>query len=124
MFTSTYSCQLTSTQLAVGSYSNVTASFLPSNPSSSNLAYNYATSTSTPAQGFSVIQAATTTTTTTDVTLYVSGQTITATANVTPVAGSGTPTGTVTVSDGTNADVCTITLGSNANSCTFTELVG
>ena len=65
----------------------------------------------------------TTTSTVTDLTLYVSGQTITATVGVAPVfPGTGTPTGTVTVSD-QNGVVCTVDLAT-ATSCTFTETPG
>ena len=59
----------------------------------------------------------------TDLTSYVVGQTILISATVTPVApGSGTPTGTVTVSDGgTPAGTCLITLASGTGSCSVVE---
>ncbi|HVA71366.1 MAG TPA: Ig-like domain repeat protein [Acidimicrobiales bacterium] len=69
-----------------------------------------------------VNQAATATGLTTDLSTYVSGETIVVTATVAPVApGSGTPTGTVSVSDGGSpAKTCVITL-SSGTTCTIVE---
>ncbi len=69
-----------------------------------------------------VNQSSTSTATTTDLSDYVTGQSIVVTANVSAVApGSGTPTGTVVVTDGVNpANTCTINL-SSTTSCTITE---
>ncbi len=51
-----FSCSLTSSQLAVGTYSSVDAVFSPGGTSSSNPDYTYTTSTSTPTQSFTVDQ--------------------------------------------------------------------
>jgi len=72
----------------------------------------------------SVTQAASATATLTDASSYVSGGTITYTATVSALTGSGTPSGTVKVSDGTNLDVCTVTLVAGTGTCTFSEPVG
>src|SRR5580693_6441039 len=57
----------------------------------------------------------------TDASSYVSGQTITYTATVSALTGSGTPTGSV--SDGSKV-VCTVTLSGGTGTCTFSEPVG
>ncbi len=64
----------------------------------------------------------TSTATTTDLSAYVKGQSIVVTATVRPVSdGSGTPTGTVVITDGVNpAGTCTIDL-TNATRCTIVE---
>ena len=49
-----FSCALTASQLNAGTYSNVDAVFSPGGTSSSNSAFVYTTSTSTPAQSFTV----------------------------------------------------------------------
>jgi hypothetical protein len=69
-----------------------------------------------------VNQAATTTTVSTDLTTYVSGEPIVVTAVVAPVApGAGTPTGTVSISDGASSPTtCTINLATGS-SCTIVE---
>jgi large repetitive protein len=68
-----------------------------------------------------VNQAGTSTALSTNLSAYVSGQDIVVTAIVSPVApGTGTPTGTVLVSDGGSpANVCTITLPNTT--CTIVE---
>ena len=53
--TATYTCTLTASQLALGSYTNVVAVFTPGTPSSSNGTFAYTGSSSTPAQSFSVV---------------------------------------------------------------------
>jgi hypothetical protein len=67
-------------------------------------------------------QASTSTATTTDLSDYVTGQSIVVSASVSPAwTGSGTPTGTVVVTDGVNpAITCSIDLAS-ATSCTIVE---
>jgi hypothetical protein len=67
-------------------------------------------------------QASTSTATTTDLSDYVTGQSIVVSASVSPAwTGSGTPTGTVVVTDGVNpAITCSINLASASN-CTIVE---
>ncbi|HWE57295.1 MAG TPA: Ig-like domain-containing protein [Acidimicrobiales bacterium] len=71
-----------------------------------------------------VSKASTSTATSTNLSAYVSGQTITVSATVSPVApGTGVPTGAVAVSDG-HSGSCTITLTAGTGSCTLSETPG
>jgi hypothetical protein len=57
--TATFTCTLTASQLAAGSYSTVDAVYTPAGTSSSSSNFSYTTSTSTPAQSFTVYATAT-----------------------------------------------------------------
>src|ERR1039458_7722383 len=114
-------CSLTAHELAGGSYSDVFATYSPGTPSSSNASYTYGTSSSTPAQAFSVGTVNTTATTTTSLELsarevtYGDEQVEQLSVSVSPQHSGTTPTGTVTIS-GAN---CQITLSSRKGSCTL-----
>ena len=114
-------CSLTAFQLASSSYNDVFATYSPSAPSSSNASYTYGTSSSTPAQAFSVGTVNTTATTTTSLELsarevtYGDEQVEQLSVSVSPQHSGTTPTGTVTIS-GAN---CQITLSSGKGSCTL-----
>jgi hypothetical protein len=114
-------CSLTADQLAGGYYSDVFATYSPGTPSSSNASYTYGTSSSTPAQAFSVGTVNTTSTTTTSLELsagnvtYGDEQVEQLSVSVSPQHSGTTPTGTVTIS-GAN---CQITLSSGKGSCTL-----
>jgi hypothetical protein len=114
-------CSLTADQLAGGYYSDVFATYSPGTPSSSNASYTYGTSSSTPAQAFSVGTVNTTSITTTSLELsagnvtYGDEQVEQLSVSVSPQHSGTTPTGTVTIS-GAN---CQITLSSGKGSCTL-----
>ena len=123
-----YSCALTATQLAVGTYSSVDAVFSPAATSSSSSTVNYTTSTSTPVKSVTVNRATKSTTTT----LHPVTSPITAGAEtaetfsgtVTGQSGDGYPEGTVTVENGTTT-LCSETLPSGSGdtgtySCSLT----
>ena len=114
-------CSLTADQLAGGYYSDVFATYSPGTPSSSNASYTYGSSSSTPAQAFSVGTVNTTSTTKTSLELsagnvpYGDEQVEQLSVSVSPQDSGTTPTGTVTIS-GAN---CQITLSSGNGSCTL-----
>ena len=114
-------CSLTAFQLASSGYNDVFATYSPGAPSSSNASYTYGTSSSTPAQAFSVGTVNTTATTTTSLELsarevtYGDEQVEQLSVSVSPQHSGTTPTGTVTIS-GAN---CQITLSSGKGSCTL-----
>ena len=117
--TASYSCSLTASQLAVGSYSDVFATFTPGVPSSSSSNYSYTTSSSTPAQNFSVTAAATTTTLSAIASSTTYGNETTETFSVTVSSSAGTPSGTVTIGSSVGT-LCSITLSSGSGSCHLT----
>ena len=92
-------CSLTAHELSGGSYSNVFATYSPGTPSSSAVGFTYGTSSSTPAQAFSV--ASVNTTTGLGLSLasvaYGSETSETFTVTVTGQTGDGHPEGTVAV---------------------------
>ena len=121
----TFSCALSATQLSLGTYNGVDAVYTPANPSSSNTNVSYTTSTSTPAQSFTVNGAtASTTTSLNSVTSPVTFGSETSevfTGTVTGQSGDGNPQGTVTLYEGSPAtQLCQSTLtASGANAATF-----
>ena len=126
----TYSCSLTASQLATGTYSSVVAVYAPGTPSSSSTNYSYTTSTSTPAQSFTVNPATATPESTTTAltptiassTTYGSETTETFAGTVTGQSGDGNPEGTVTLYFGTptQTELCQNTLtASGSDAATF-----
>ena len=109
----TFSCALTASQLAAGTYSSVDAVFAPGGPSSSNPGFTYTASTSTPTQSFTVNPAAEPTTTSlsavTSPITFGAETTETFTGTVTGQSGDGNPEGTVSVHYGspTTTSLCT-----------------
>ena len=103
----TFSCALTASQLAVGTYTSVDAVFTPAGPSSSNPDFTYTGSTSTPTQSFTVSTSVSTEPTTTTLNAvtspvtYGAETTETFTGTVTGQSGDGNPEGTVDVYYGT-----------------------
>ncbi|HSZ35510.1 MAG TPA: fibronectin type III domain-containing protein, partial [Acidimicrobiales bacterium] len=94
-----FSCSLTATQLAAGSFTNVVATYAAGTSSNGNFSYN--TSTSSPAQSFTVSPEAENTTTAlnavTPSVTFGSETTETFAGTVTGQSGDGFPQGTVTV---------------------------
>ena len=115
------SCSPTVTELSVGSYSDVFATYTPAASSSSNASFTYTTSGSTPAKSFSVTKDTTVTTVSESPTSVNSGSEAQAvfTATVKTHHGEAVPTGeTVTVKVG--SVTCTVTLNSaGQGSCTI-----
>jgi hypothetical protein len=116
-----YSCALTATQLAVGTYSSVDAVFSPAAPSSSSSTVSYTTSTSTPVKSFMVNRATKSTTTTLHAVtspITVGAETAeTFNGSVTGQSGDGYPEGTVTVKNGPTT-LCSETLPSGSGTTT------
>ena len=116
-----FSCALTATQLAVGTYSSVDAVFSPAATSSSSSTVSYTTSTSTPVKSLTVNRATKSTTTTLHpVTspITVGAETAeTFSGTVTGQSGDGYPEGTVTVENGTTT-LCSQTLPSGSGDST------
>jgi hypothetical protein len=116
-----YSCALTATQLAAGTYSSVAAVFSPAATSSSSSTVSYTTSTSTPVKSFTVNREAKSTTTS----LHAVTSPITAGAEtaetfsgtVTGQGVDGYPEGTVTVKNGTTT-LCSETLPAGSGDST------
>ena len=122
----TFSCALTASQLTLGTYTSVDAVFTPGGPSSSNADFTYTTSTSTPAQSFTVNPASESTTTSlnavTSPVTYGAEGTETFSGTMTGQSGDGNPEGTVDVYYGTPTatQLCQSTLtASGANAATF-----
>jgi hypothetical protein len=119
-------CSLTAHELAGGSYSQVFATYSPGTPSSSNASYTYGTSSSTPAETFSVIPVNITTSTTTSLELsalkvtYGDEQVEQFSVTVSPSYTGPVPNGTVVVKKSTTT-LCTITLLSAKGSCSLTS---
>jgi hypothetical protein len=104
--TATFSCPLTASQLSAATYGNVVAVFTPGTASSSsNGDFTYTTSTSTPAQSFTVNPESegtiTTLNTVTSPITFGSENAETFTGTVTGQSGDGAPGGTVTIYYGT-----------------------
>lgn len=115
---STYRCTLAATQLAAGRYTAVVAVYTPGSPSSSNPAFRYTTSTSSPAQAFSVAKDTTITTISKSPSRvsYGSESAATFTATVMAREGEAVPAGeTVMVHVG--HVICTITLAAGTGTC-------
>ena len=104
-------CSLSAYELAGGSYSDVFATYSPGTPSSSNASFSYGTSSSTPAQAFSVSSLNTTTA------LVLSSASVAYdfetsevfTITVTGQTGDGHPEGTVTIYNSTTK-LCSATV--------------
>ncbi|HSZ37740.1 MAG TPA: hypothetical protein VK773_11675, partial [Acidimicrobiales bacterium] len=109
---SSFTCSLTATQLAAGSFTNVVAVYSPGGTSSSNSSFTYTTSTSTPAQSFTVNAASESTTTSLNAiatsTTYGSETSETFSGTVTGQSGDGIPQGSVTVSYGSATALCSV----------------
>ncbi|MGA2969812.1 MAG: InlB B-repeat-containing protein, partial [Acidimicrobiales bacterium] len=111
---SAYSCSLSASELPVGPYTNVFAIYNPASQSSTNTTYSYGTSTSTPAQTFSVSAqpvAPTVTLNPVTSTTYGGETTEAFSGNVAGISGDGYPLGTVAISVGSSlpatTQVCT-----------------
>ena len=121
----TFSCALSASQLSLGTYNGVDAVYAPGSPSSSNTNVTYTTSTSTPAQSFTVNGASESTTTSlnsvTSPITFGSETSEVFTGTVTGQSGDGNPQGTVTIYEGSPAtELCQSTLtASGANAATF-----
>ena len=108
------SCSLTNTQLAVGSYGSVTAVYSGNS--------HYLSSSSSPAQTFSVTKDSTTTKVSESPTSVFYGNESAAVFTVTVTTGNGerVPNGeTVTVKVGSGSVTCTVTLSSGTGTCTL-----
>jgi hypothetical protein len=109
----TFSCALSASQLAAGTYTSVDAVYTPGSPSSSDLDATYGTSTSSPTQSFTVNPAPEATTTAlntiTSPITYGAETTETFTGTVTGQVGDGYPQGTVSVQSGATV-LCSETL--------------
>jgi hypothetical protein len=115
-------CSLTAHELAGGSYSQVFATYSPGTPSSSNASYTYGSSSSTPAQAFSVASVKTTATTMTSLELsarrvtYGDEQVLYLSVTVSPRYPGSAATGTVTIKESTTT-LCVLKLSSGKRSC-------
>ncbi len=112
------SCSLGGTELAVGHYTDVFATFTPGSTSSSDESYSYSASSSSPVRSFRVTKDTTTTTVSVSPTNVAHGDESAALFTVTVTAGHGqaVPNGeTVTVKVGTAT--CTVTLEGGHGTC-------
>ena len=116
-------CSLTVTQLPVGSYSDVFATYTPAaSSSSSNASFAYTTSGSTPAKSFSVAKDTTTTTVSETPSSVVYGDESASSFSVTVTThyGETVPSAEkVTVKVGTAT--CTVTLSAGKGTCTVSN---
>ena len=116
-------CSLTVTQLSVGSYSDVFATYTPAaSSSSSNASFAYTTSGSTPAKSFSVAKDTTTTTVSETPSSVVYGDESASSFSVTVTThyGETVPSAEkVTVKVGTAT--CSVTLSAGKGTCTISN---
>jgi uncharacterized repeat protein (TIGR02543 family) len=119
---STATCSLSATELPVGSYRDVFATYVPGTPSSSNTSYAYTASSSPPAKNLSVTKDTTTTKVSESPTTVTYGDesAVVFTVTVTTTNGEAVPNGekvTVTIGSAT----CTVTLNADTGTCTISN---